>query len=86
MPGMAWDDEIDDALDEYVDDEEDSDADLLVCPSCGKPVHEDTQQCPHCRDWITPVDSRSGWKNWIWIIAAVLVVAGFLLPAILRLR
>ena len=46
----------DDLLDEeWIDDEGDDEDDLLLCPSCRASVHEDTQQCPHCGDWITPI-------------------------------
>ena len=63
---------------EWVDDESDSDsgADLLVCPSCSSAVHEDTQQCPHCGDWITPVYPSRRSARLIWaIVVAVLILA-----------
>ena len=41
--------------DEWAHDEDEGEDDLLVCPSCSQAVHEDTQQCPHCGDWIIPV-------------------------------
>ncbi len=52
------------ALDDYADEEwvDDDDADgdeLLSCPSCRESVHEDTQQCPHCGDWIVPAYPKS---------------------------
>ena len=69
---MAWDDEADE---EWVEDEaEDSEADLLACPSCRRPVHEDTQQCPHCGDWITPIDPSGRSRHWVWIAVAVLLI------------
>lgn len=59
---MAWADEpFDDPLDEReypqpedldVDEEELALASIAPCPSCGKMVHEDAEQCPHCRQWI----------------------------------
>lgn len=68
---MTW---TEDAADEeWVEDDASGD-DLLECPNCGAPVHEDTQQCPHCRDWITPVDRGDRGKRLIWIIAAVLLI------------
>lgn len=76
--------------DEWIDDEEDvedddadADEDLLICPSCTRPVHEDTQQCPHCGDWITPTYPTSPWKRAIWIMAALLVIAAMILLAVL---
>ena len=59
---------------EWVEDEGDSDDDLLTCPSCGRAVHEDTQQCPYCGDWIIPVFSESRSKRLIWIVAAILLI------------
>jgi len=73
---MAWQDELHD--DEWVDDEggdaDDSGNDLLACPSCGRAVHEDTQQCPYCGDWITPIEPRGAWKRRVWIVAAILLM------------
>ena len=69
---MAWDEEADE---EWVEDEAaDSDADFLSCPSCRQPVHEDTQQCPHCGDWITPVDPSGRAKRWIWVAVVILLI------------
>jgi predicted nucleic acid-binding Zn ribbon protein len=60
------------------DDDLDSDEDdVLHCPSCGETVHEDTQQCPYCRDWITPVDRSGERKRWIWLVAAILLILVF---------
>jgi len=71
---MSWDDDI--ADEEWVDeDEEDSSDDLLVCPSCRREVHEDTQQCPHCGNWITPVYPHVSAKKWLFALVAVLLVA-----------
>lgn len=73
---MTWDEDV--ADEEWVEDEEsDSVDDLLECPSCGQAVHEDTQQCPHCREWITPVDRSDTGKKWIWLVAAILLILAF---------
>jgi predicted nucleic acid-binding Zn ribbon protein len=51
----------------------------MVCPSCGGRVVEDTQQCPHCGDWITPLDGeRRGPKRWIFVIAVLLMLLAML--------
>ena len=77
---MSWDD---DTGEEWVEDEaEDPDDDLLSCPSCRQAVHEDTQQCPHCGDWITPVDLSGRARRWIWVAAAILVILAMSLVAI----
>ena len=38
-------------FDEFRDDH----PEVLPCPSCGAEVHEETQRCPHCGDWIMPL-------------------------------
>lgn len=74
---------IDDYADEeWVDDEEDTGDDLLTCPACRQAVHEETQQCPHCGDWIVPVDTRGRWRRTAWIVAVVLVILSFTLMTV----
>jgi len=75
-----WDD--DDADEQWVEDDGDDQDDLLACPSCGQAVHEDTQQCPFCGDWITPVYPHQTGKRLIWLIAVVLVIAAMILMVI----
>jgi predicted nucleic acid-binding Zn ribbon protein len=81
---MPWDDD-DYEDDEWVEDEgaDDPDAELLQCPSCGKAVHEDTQQCPHCGDWIIPVYADARWKRWVWAAAAILIILSMILFTVL---
>lgn len=68
--------------DEHEDDSyDDGDDDLpeMQCPSCGRAVVEDTQKCPHCGDWITPVDSTSGGlKRWLFVVAVLLMMLAML--------
>ncbi len=68
---------------EWVDEEEESGDDLLVCPSCRAAVHEDTQQCPHCGDWITPIWPQERSKRFVWLVAAVLVIIALILMTML---
>jgi|CXWL01.1.fsa_nt_gi uncharacterized paraquat-inducible protein A len=74
---MIW--EEDAADEEWVDDEgpDSEEDDLLHCPNCRSAVHEDTQQCPYCRVWITPVDLSDAGKKWIWLVAAILLILVF---------
>ncbi len=59
---------------QWVDDaDEDSETELLVCPQCGKSVYEETQQCPHCGDWIVPTYKNAHTKRG-WLIAIVLLL------------
>ena len=75
---MTWDD--DDADEEWVEDDESEDADdLLECPSCGRQVHQDTQQCPYCGDWITPVYPHYRSKRWAWAAVAILLILSMVL-------
>ena len=72
--------EFDDYPDEeWVEDDGDEEDDLLACPSCREPVHEDTPQCPHCGDWITPVDSTGRSGRWVWAVVAALLILSMLL-------
>jgi hypothetical protein len=74
---MQFDDDY--ADEEWVDDDEASGDDLLVCPSCRGPVHEDTQQCPHCGDWITPVWPVRRSMRAVWILVVLLLVSSLIL-------
>ena len=66
--------------DEWIEDE--GGDEMLVCPVCQQAVHEDTQQCPHCGDWIIPrYPGETRWRA-IWGIAALLAAAGLLYIAI----
>ena len=67
--------EVEDYPDEeWVEDESGPEDDFLTCPSCRQPVHEETQQCPHCGDWIIPASSDSRSMRMIWVAVAVLLV------------
>lgn len=79
---MPWQDD-DSPDEEWVEDDGDEEGEILSCPSCGGSVHEDAQQCPHCGDWITPVDTRGAWKHWIWIAAVILLVSALAIIAVL---
>lgn len=82
----SWDDagsDPDAPLSSDLDDDDDNVNDALpemVCPNCGARVTEDTQKCPRCGDWITPVAPGGGWKKW-WLAVAVMLM----LLAMLRL-
>ena len=77
--------ELDDYVDEeWIEDEggPDSEDDLLACPSCRGAVHEDTQQCPHCGDWITPVYPGQRSKRLIWVVAAALLILAMIVMTV----
>ncbi len=76
---MDWDDHADE---EWVDEEGEEGDDLLICPSCKAVVHEDTQQCPHCSDWIIPAYPGERSKRLIWIAAALAVIVAMILMTV----
>jgi len=67
---------------EWTEEEGDDEDDLLVCPSCGRPVHEETQQCPHCGDWIVPAYPRRPGRRLLWSVVVVFLVAAMTLLAV----
>jgi len=72
----------DDADEEWVEDEGDSSDDLLACPSCRRPVHEDTQCCPHCGDWIIPVHAGARRTRMVWTVVAAMVIIALVIALV----
>ena len=76
----AYDDE-DDRDDSLAQDVCGADGDdvpaMMSCPNCRKAVVEDAQKCPHCGDWITPVEPRSGKR--LMTVLAILIMLGLAL-------
>ena len=76
-----FDDELDDDWpeDSDLDDDEESESEVLPCPNCGADVYEDAPQCPICGSYITFRTSvwsaRSGW----WILLGLLGIAAVIL-------
>ncbi|MCG8409438.1 MAG: hypothetical protein MI923_29890 [Phycisphaerales bacterium] len=69
----------DDFDDEYADYGHDDDLPEMMCPNCRGVVTEDTQKCPHCGDWITPVDETTrGWRRWLFVVAVLLMLLAIL--------
>lgn len=68
MPRDDYDDDWDDG------EEGDDEPAEMACPSCGRGVLEDTQKCPHCGDWIIPVDRSGGTSRFVWVIVVVLLI------------
>lgn len=52
----------------------DSSGDIMICPSCRKRVHEETQKCPHCGDWIEPAYPESRKRRFLWFLAVGLMI------------
>lgn|GEM_PF-2092524 len=73
---MTYDDFEDD---EWIEDEGDEDDSVLQCPACHAAVHEDTQQCPQCGDWIVPVYPTRPMRKFIFVGCAILLVVALIL-------
>lgn len=78
LPMMDYDEYADE---EWIEDTEDGD-ELLACPSCHEAVHEDTQQCPHCGDWITPQYASDRWQRPLIVVVVLLLITGLLMMAV----
>ncbi len=81
-------DDYDNEDDEWIEDEGDEDDCLLECPTCHAAVHEDTQKCPNCGDWIVAVYPPRRAKRifvvgaTLLLIAALLFIGAQMLPAL----
>jgi hypothetical protein len=77
--GPEWGDDRESDLDEFDDefeaDDEDEDEEgddeeaTIACPYCGRSIHEDSQRCPYCENYVSREDS-AGRKPW-WLIVGV---------------
>lgn len=77
---MEYDGDLDD---EWIEDEGNPEDELLVCPACRADVHEDTQQCPYCGDWITPVYPAEASRRRIGMVVTLLLILGLVMLAII---
>ena len=69
MPSQdEWEDDSeweDEGFEESADDEEP----CIACPHCQKQIHEDSQQCPYCKNYVTAEDVHASRKpTWLIII------------------
>lgn len=68
---------------DVVDGDDDDALPEMMCPACRERVTEDTQKCPNCGDWITPVELGSGAaKRWVFVIAVGLMLVAMALVAL----
>jgi hypothetical protein len=57
-------------FDDDIGDDEDEEA-TIPCPYCHRQIHEDSQRCPHCENYLSEEDAPPSRKPW-WIILGVL--------------
>jgi predicted nucleic acid-binding Zn ribbon protein len=55
------------------------------CPSCGKPIYEDTEICPRCGHYISQEDSTSRKPLWIILTAGVCIAVILIVWVLLRM-
>ena len=48
------------------------DDDTIPCPYCKREIHEDSQRCPHCEQYISAEDAPPAAKPW-WLLIGVAV-------------
>ncbi len=69
---------------EYEEDWDDDESSTVPCPSCGRPVYEDAEQCPHCGEYIVPgmnsnvLASRPKWFQILAILGIIAVILSFI--------
>jgi hypothetical protein len=69
MAGRITDEDDWDEDDGDGEDEQDT---TIPCPYCRQPIHEDSQRCPHCEQYISQEDAPPSRKPW-WLLVGVLL-------------
>lgn len=65
------DDDWDSEEEDWESDDEESEP-TIECPYCQAEIHEDSQRCPFCENYISREDSPPERKPW-WIVIGVLI-------------
>jgi hypothetical protein len=90
MPEHTYDDNIDDADDDWDEDRHDNAAgddeldavDAAECPECGAPVERIADRCPACGRWLTDGDRRAMWpseRKSAWLVATAWLLLAMVL-------
>jgi hypothetical protein len=71
------------------DDETDSEADeedpTVPCPYCRRQIHEESQRCPYCGNYISIEDAPASRKP-VWFIVGLLACLSIVILWIVSLR
>jgi predicted nucleic acid-binding Zn ribbon protein len=59
-------------MDEDSWDDNNDEESTIPCPYCKRSIHEDSQRCLHCGNYISEEDVAPARKPW-WIIVGVLL-------------
>jgi uncharacterized paraquat-inducible protein A len=62
-----WDDDGSGWEDEIVEGADDDDEPSIACPHCHKQIHEDSQRCPLCENYISTEDVQALRRPWLMI-------------------
>jgi len=63
---MSW------RSDDGEDWDEDPDEEATIpCPHCGKQIHEESQRCPYCENYLSREDAPPSRKPWWMILGAI---------------
>ena len=74
MSYTSYDDDDERGDDPDADDVHDGDSiDTVPCPYCHKPVYEQAEICPHCRNYISNEEVPDRMPRWIIIVTVVLL-------------
>jgi hypothetical protein len=82
MPHRPLEDWEDPEPDDDDGDEDNDELGAYVCPSCGKSVYDDCEQCPHCGDYITPRSRAISAPGGRWLVFAVVLMVILTLLAV----
>jgi predicted nucleic acid-binding Zn ribbon protein len=67
----------------YEDDDSDNDT-TIICPHCDRSIYDDSEQCPHCGEYLTHEDAPRQRKP-LWIVVTVIIVLILMVMAIFQL-
>ena len=82
MSPSRWDNDRPDEYDDNLNDEEyrdDESSELLPCPKCGALIHEESERCPACGEYVVHESSIWSGRSWLWIVLGLLGVIAVIL-------